>query len=240
VSIGFAITTNGTLLCEDDAPFFARHRFTVTISLDGVADTHDRLRPFKGGRGSYEAILKRLTPLLQYGPQLPVLARVTVTPRNLGLRETLDQFIALGFRSVGFSPMLAAPDHRDELSQSDLAVLLEEMTACGREFERQVIAGRDYPFANMISAMQEIPVGLVPDISASAPTATSSPVTVSSTTPPARLVVSPPASTGPHSGGGFRSGSWIARSRAAAVGRATSAAAAVITKPFIVGALRAI
>jgi uncharacterized protein len=156
VSIGFAITTNGTLLCEDDAPFFARHRFTVTISLDGVADTHDRLRPFKGGRGSYEAILKRLTPLLQYGPQLPVLARVTVTPRNLGLRETLDQFIALGFRSVGFSPMLAAPDHRDELSQSDLAVLLEEMTACGREFERQVIAGRDYPFANMISAMQEI------------------------------------------------------------------------------------
>jgi uncharacterized protein len=154
VSIGFAITTNGTLLREDDAPFFARHRFTVTVSLDGVAETHDRLRPFKGGRGSYEAILRRVTPILRYG--LPVLARVTVTSHDLGLREMLDHFIALGFRSVGFSPMLAAPDRSHELSQSDLEVLLEEMTACGREFERRVIAGRDYPFANMISAMQEI------------------------------------------------------------------------------------
>ena len=156
VSIGFAITTNGTLLRADDAPFFARHRFTVTVSLDGVGEVHDRLRPFKGGRGSYQAILDRLAPLLRHRQHLPVLARVTVTPRNLGLRETLDRLIALGFHSVGFSPMLAAPNHTDELTGPDLQVLLDEMIACGREFERQVVAGRDYPFANMISAMEEI------------------------------------------------------------------------------------
>jgi uncharacterized protein len=156
ISVGFAITTNGTLLRPDDAAFFRRHRFAVTVSLDGVAGVHDRLRPFKGGRGSYQRILDRLEPLFQYGQHLPVFARVTVTPRNLGLREMLDQLIALGFRSVGFSPMLAAPNHMDELTEPDLEVLLGEMTACGREFERQVTAGRHYPFANMLNAMEEI------------------------------------------------------------------------------------
>jgi uncharacterized protein len=156
VSVGFAITTNGTLLRPDDASFFHRHRFAVTISLDGVGDVHDRLRPFRGGRGSYQSILDRLEPLLQYRQHLPVFARVTVTPRNLGLRETLDRFIALGFHSVGFSPMLAAPNHVDELTEPDLDVLLGELIACGREFERQVVAGRHYPFANIISAMEEI------------------------------------------------------------------------------------
>jgi uncharacterized protein len=156
VSVGFAITTNGTLLGADDASFFHQHRFAVTISLDGIGDVHDRLRPFKGGRGSYQSILRRLEPLLQYRQHLPVFARVTVTPRNLGLRETLEQFIALGFHSVGFSPMLTAPRHVDELTEPDLEVLLGELIACGREFERQVVAGRHYPFANMISAMEEI------------------------------------------------------------------------------------
>ena len=156
VSVGFAITTNGTLLRPDDAGFFHRHRFAVTISLDGIDEVHNRLRPYKSGRGSYQSILNRLESLFQYREQLPVFARVTVTPRNLGLRETLDRFIALGFDSVGFSPMLAAPNHMDELGEPDLEVLLGEMIACGREFERQVIAGRRYPFANMISAIEEI------------------------------------------------------------------------------------
>lgn len=156
VSIGFAITTNGTLLRADDAPFFARHRFTVTVSLDGTEEAHDRLRPFKGGRGSYRAILDRLAPFLDSAEPLPVLARVTVTPRNIGLRETLDRFIELGFAGVGFSPMLAAPNHADELTAPDLQVLLDEMIGCGREFERRVTAGDRYPFANMTTALHEI------------------------------------------------------------------------------------
>ena len=49
VRAGFSITTNGTLLTADDARFFERHGFAVTVSLDGIGEAHDRLRPFKGG-----------------------------------------------------------------------------------------------------------------------------------------------------------------------------------------------
>ena len=136
VPISFSITTNGTLLAADDAAFFERYGFAVTVSLDGVGPIHDRLRPAKGGRGSYDRIIDNVRPLLARKRRMQVSARVTVTPENLGLRATLDHFIALGFDSVGFSPMLSAPSRRGEMQAPDLDVLLDEMIACGDEFER--------------------------------------------------------------------------------------------------------
>lgn len=152
----FSITTNGTLLTEEDGEFFERHGFAVTVSIDGIGETHDQLRPFKGGRGSYARILARVKPLLERQRRMQVSARATVTPDNLQLRETLDELIGLGFHSVGFSPMLISPTGRGEMEGSDLEKMLAGMTECGEEFERQVIAGRRYPFINLVTALREI------------------------------------------------------------------------------------
>lgn len=156
VAMSFSITTNGTLLDESDAEFFERHGFAVTISLDGAGETHDRLRPFKDGRGSYARILERIAPCLARQQRMQVSARVTVTPRNLELPETLRAFVELGFHSVGFSPMLSAPSGEETMGKDDLAVFLEQMIECGRAFEQETIAGRRYPFANLATALREI------------------------------------------------------------------------------------
>lgn len=152
----FAITTNGTLVNPDDAAFFARHRFAVTVSMDGNEELHDRQRPFRNGRGSYRRILANLAPLFEYGEALQVSARVTVTPRNLALRETLDHLIGLGFQSVGFSPVLKSPGGADEMQMPDLDVLLGQMIECGQAFTAKMIAGEAYPFSNMQTAMREL------------------------------------------------------------------------------------
>ena len=159
VSVGFSITTNGTLVTPDDGAFFERHGFAVTVSIDGIGEMHDTLRPFKGGRGSFERIVERIRPLLGMQQRMQISARVTVTPRNLRLKATLDGLINLGFHSVGFSPMLSSPTGRQEMSRADLSEMLGQMIDCGRAFEEQVIAGRRYPFSNMSSAMQEIHKG---------------------------------------------------------------------------------
>jgi uncharacterized protein len=156
IHVGFSITTNGTLLTHDDADFFEHHGFAVSISLDGIGAAHDRQRPFKAGHGSFQQILGRVRPLLARQGRMQVSARVTVTPRNLELNQTLDELVALGFHSVGFSPMLSAPSGRDEMNSDSLAMMLQQMIACGREFERAVGAGKRYPFANMVNAMKEI------------------------------------------------------------------------------------
>ena len=156
VHLGFSITTNGTLLDESDGEFFEEHGFAVTISIDGTAETHDRLRPFRGGNGSYRRIVGRVAPLLQRQRRMQVSARVTVTPINLGLQDALDELVGLGFAEVGFSPMLSAPARRLEMQAADLQTMLYEMIRCGRKFEAEMIAGRHYPFSNMTDALQNI------------------------------------------------------------------------------------
>lgn len=159
VTLTFSITTNGTLVTKGDGEFFEEFGFAVTVSLDGPAEQHDLLRPFKSGHGSFDRVMANVRPLLAMQTRMQVSARVTVTPRNLTLRETLDQFLAERFHSVGFSPLLRAPGGDDEMQPQTLEVMLGEMIDCGREFERQTLAGKRYAFANMLNAMREIERG---------------------------------------------------------------------------------
>jgi uncharacterized protein len=156
VTMTFSITTNGTLLNDADADFFEAHGFAVTVSLDGGREAHDRLRPYRNGQGSFDRIMRRLQPLLSAQRRMQVSARVTVTPDNLDLRGTLDAFVEAGFHSVGFSPMLASPNGTGEMQEEDLEGMLAGMIDCGRAFERKTLAGKRYPFANMLNAMREI------------------------------------------------------------------------------------
>ena len=91
LGLSLAITTNGTLLTSADADFFEQYAFAVTVSLDGPQAVHDRLRPYKGGRGSFERILDNLRPILVRRRQIAVMARVNGDPwMYLGLRQTLS------------------------------------------------------------------------------------------------------------------------------------------------------
>ena len=150
-----SITSNGSLIRPEDLEFFETHGFAVTISLDGVGDVHNRQRSFKNGRGSYEPVLERIRPALNQQRLMQVSARVTVTPENLDLVPTLEAFVGMGFHSVGFSPLLNAPGG-GELAREDLAIMLEQMIACGRRFEMAVVDGRRYPFSNMVTALREL------------------------------------------------------------------------------------
>jgi uncharacterized protein len=156
VTLRCSITTNGTLLTDDDAEFFEEHGFAVTISLDGKQEDHDLLRPFKGGAGSFDRIVKRIEPLLRQQRRMQVSARVTVTPQNMDLLGTLDEFLGMGFHSVGFSPLLRSVDGRGEMDSDDLARMLEGMIACGLSFEQNVLARKRYPFLNMVNSLREL------------------------------------------------------------------------------------
>jgi uncharacterized protein len=156
VHVAFSITTNGTLLTEEDAAFFETHGFAVTLSLDGPRDVHDALRPYKGGAGSYDRIVSNARTLLARQRRMQVSARVTVTSQNLSLLRTLNEFISLGFHSVGFSPLLNAFDGTRELDAASLRAMLAQMVECGREFERRLLNGERYPFSNIVNALREI------------------------------------------------------------------------------------
>jgi len=156
IDLGFSITSNGTLLQADDAEFFERYGFAVTISIDGVGATHDRVRHFADGKGSFDRIMANIRPLLAVQRRMQVSARVSVTPVNMDIFETVSDLIGRGFHSVGVSPVLHSPAGTHDLDRGQLETLLQAMTRCGEEFIRQTIVGCRYPFENLSIALREL------------------------------------------------------------------------------------
>lgn len=154
--VRFSITTNATLLRREDVELFRAYPFSVQISLDGGRELNDALRPMRDGRGSYERVVAALSLFEQFGRPRHLSARVTVTPRSGDLLPILDHLISLGFDDVGFAPVLVSPASAYAFAPDDFTLLLERMKACGRKALGELLAGREYPFGNFITAMQEL------------------------------------------------------------------------------------
>lgn len=168
VDLGFAMTTNGTLLREADAAFLAEQGFTVTVSLDGERTANDRLRPMRGGAGSFDRVARGIAPLIARADRIALSARVTVTPDNLDIPGTVAALSALGFRSVGVSPMLTAPTGQGALRAEDLPVMLEAMMQAGDRWMAATLAGRPHAFANLATALSELHRGRARSLSCGA------------------------------------------------------------------------
>ncbi len=157
VGVGFTITTNATLIRPEDVALFQQYKFTVTVSLDGLGDTNDTLRPYISGKGSFKNVKEKLKLLVDTPDRkFMVLARVTVTPKNLGLPEIMKGLLEMGFDSIKFSPVLKSPTGKEEMQQADFDLLLQQMIACGEHFKEGLGQGKLYPVENIISTLKRI------------------------------------------------------------------------------------
>jgi uncharacterized protein len=57
------IQTNGTLLNDEMAAFFARYNFLLGVSLDGPEEVHNIYRRNIAGEGSYKMVMKGIRSL---------------------------------------------------------------------------------------------------------------------------------------------------------------------------------
>ena len=58
VDLCLSVQTNGVLIDEEWIDIFSRHRINVGVSIDGPKEHHDRMRPDKRGRGSFDKTLR--------------------------------------------------------------------------------------------------------------------------------------------------------------------------------------
>jgi len=87
------LQTNGTLLTEEFAEFFARHRFNVGFSLDGPESMNNAFRHYRHGSGNpFADTLQGLELYRQYAnpDQIPVIA--VVTPETTKQGEKFYRF----------------------------------------------------------------------------------------------------------------------------------------------------
>lgn len=105
VPISWSIQTNGTLLNEEWARFFAQHRFLVGLSLDGPAAEHNALRVDPDGKGTFQRVMHAAAMLQSYGVEFNILCVVTGYTARHG-RKLYQFFRSRGFDFLQFIPCL--------------------------------------------------------------------------------------------------------------------------------------
>ena len=100
------IQTNGTLLDDSWAAFFARHRFLVGLSIDGPADLHDRYRVTKNGRGTHAEVHAAWNLLRSAGVEVNVLCSVSAANTDRGLDVYRYLRDDLGAEHIQFIPIV--------------------------------------------------------------------------------------------------------------------------------------
>ena len=100
------IQTNGTLLDEEWAAFFAEHGFLVGISIDGPREVHDAYRVTKGGRGSFDRVMAGLGHLRAAGVEWNALTTIHAANADRGLEVYRFLRDECGARFVQLIPII--------------------------------------------------------------------------------------------------------------------------------------
>ncbi len=125
-TFNYAVSTNCTLLTEEVQDYLVKHRFGILVSVDGDEDTHNKQRPFRDGRDSYELVIKNAMSLnekyLKNKHLSPPRIRANIINGNADrLAEITDSFADMGFKAIGIAPIMERLGENAPLGMDDAA-----------------------------------------------------------------------------------------------------------------------
>lgn len=85
----FSVTTNGSILNNEIINFLKNNKFGVMVSFDGIKEIHNKYRPLKNGKGSFDIVIQNIKKLARH---LPVTCRCTVVKEMIS-RNILAKII---------------------------------------------------------------------------------------------------------------------------------------------------
>jgi len=122
MTIEHTIQTNGTLLDDAWCAFFAEHGMLVGISIDGPQELHDRYRVDKGGKPTFERVMRGLRMMQRHRVAFNVLT--TVHRANGDAPLDVYRFLRddVGAEWMQFIPIVERVDTPDGTTASDRSV----------------------------------------------------------------------------------------------------------------------
>lgn len=122
----FTLTTNGILLNDDIMEFANKEMSNIVLSIDGRKEVNDRMRPYRGGQGSYDNIVPKFKKVAESRDQMNYYVRGTFTRNNMDFAEDVAHLADLGFKQISVEPVVAEPTDDYALREEDMPKLLEE------------------------------------------------------------------------------------------------------------------
>lgn len=100
------IQTNGTLLDDDWGTFLREHDFLVGLSIDGPRHMHDAFRVDKGGKPTFDRVLRGLDVLKAHGVEWNALTTINSANGDHGLEVYRYLRDDLGAKFMQFIPIV--------------------------------------------------------------------------------------------------------------------------------------
>lgn len=153
----FTITTNGVLLNDEIMDFCNKEMSNVVLSLDGRKTVNDKMRPFRGGQGSYDLIVPKFQKFAESRKDKDYFVRGTFTRNNLDFSEDVIHFADLGFEKLSIEPVVAPPEADYSIREQDLPQIMEEYDKLAKEFIKREKEGRGFKFFHFMIDLSQGP-----------------------------------------------------------------------------------
>ncbi len=142
----FTLTTNGVLLNDEILKFVNREMSNLVLSIDGRKEVHDRMRPHRGGQGSYEEIVPKFIKAAESRNQTNYYVRGTFTRNNLDFSEDVKHLADLGFEQISVEPVVAEDNESYAIREEDIPVILEQYDLLANELLKRKKIGKGVNF----------------------------------------------------------------------------------------------
>ncbi len=130
----FSIQTNLAALSPSKLDFIKEHQIGISTSLDGNEKTHNKNRPYIGGRGSYSSVKEGIEKVLEIQEGMCV---VSVVTKNsvMFLEEMVEEFEQMGITELQFIPSVPCGED-DSFVPSNTDLLSSYLNVFDRIFDK--------------------------------------------------------------------------------------------------------
>lgn len=142
----FTLTTNGVLLDDDIMEFANKEMANVVLSIDGRKEIHDKMRPARNGKGSYDIIVPKFRKLAESRGQKNYYVRGTFTHFNKDFAADVIHMADLGFEQISVEPVVAPPEEDYAIQEADVETICQEYDKLADEMIRRREQGRCFNF----------------------------------------------------------------------------------------------
>lgn len=146
-NIRFTITTNATLLNDENMKYIDENMGNVVLSIDGRKEVNDKIRVRYDGSGTFDTILPKIKSMVnirQKGKQYYV--RGTFTSENVDFYNDVIFLADEGFKEISIEPVVLEKGHPLELKESHLPLIFEEYDKLTEEIIKREKEGRGFKF----------------------------------------------------------------------------------------------
>jgi len=102
--VSYSVVSNLTLLSDEILDFLKKNNISISTSLDGPKNIHDKNRPHKNGLGSYDDVKIGINTIKNAGMNVGAIQTTTKSSLNFA-KEIIDEYVSLGQKYLFIRPL---------------------------------------------------------------------------------------------------------------------------------------